>query len=94
MLTEGGSSAAEQRQQVLDAVGDLDGVGAGLALDGENDGAAVAFVRVEPGRGLIVFHAVDDVAEFFQPHRRAAAVGDHHGPVLRRAQSTVRWPAG
>ena len=39
MLTDGGSSWAEQRQQVLDVVGHLDGVGAGLALDAQDDGA-------------------------------------------------------
>ena len=74
----------EDGQQVLDAVGDFDGVGAGLALDGQNDGAAVAAVRVIPGRRLIVFHAVDDGPQFLQAHRRAAAVRHHHRPVSRR----------
>ena len=81
MLTEGGSSVAEDRQQVLDAVGDFDGVGAGLALNRENDRAAAALVRVEPRRRLVVFHAVDDVAQFFQAHRRAAAVRHHDRPI-------------
>ncbi len=73
-------------QQILHAVGDRDGVGAGLALDGENDGAAVELVLVEPGGGLIVLHAVDDGAEFIQPHGRAVAIGHHHGPVLLGAE--------
>ena len=35
----GGQLGAELRQQRLDRVGDRDGVGARLALDGEHDGA-------------------------------------------------------
>ena len=51
---------AELRQQRLDGVGDRDGVGAGLALDAERDGALLAVVRVEPRRGPLVLDAVDD----------------------------------
>ncbi len=40
-MTEGGSSDLEAGQQVLDGVGDGDGVGAGLALNSEDDGALV-----------------------------------------------------
>ena len=43
----------------------------------------VAVVGVEPGRGLVVLDAVDDVAELLQAHRRAVAVGDDQRPVLR-----------
>ena len=78
------------REQVLDAVGNGDGVGAGLALDGEDDGAAVELVFVEPGGGLVVFHAVDDGAEFIQPHRRAVAVGDDH--AAGTASAVSNWP--
>src|SRR6185369_1286308 len=50
---------AEEREQIFHAVGYGDGVGAGLALYGQDDGAAIEFVFVEPGGGLIVFHAVE-----------------------------------
>ena len=93
MWTDGGSSPLEQRQQLLDVVGHLDGVGAGLALDAENDGALLVVVRVEPGRGLVVLHAVDDVAQILQAHRRAVAIGHHQRSILRRRSSTDRWPA-
>ena len=82
---------AEGGQQALDAVGDLNGVGAGLALDGQDDGAAAVLVLVVPGGGLIVFDAVDYLAEFLQAHGRALAVGHHHRPVLRRGH---QLPAG
>src|SRR5215469_57061 len=72
----------EEGQKPLHADGNLYGVGAGLALDGENDGAAVALVGVEPGGGLIVLDAVQHVAEFFDADRGAAAVGDDDGLVL------------
>jgi len=73
----------EDRQQTLDAVGDGDGVGAGLALNGQDDGAVAVVVVVEPRGRLVVFHAVDDVAQLLQAHRGAAAIGHHHRPVLR-----------
>ena len=44
MLTEAGICVAEVRQQLLDGVHHLHRVRAGLALDGEHDGARV----VEP----------------------------------------------
>ena len=46
MFTDGGNLGAEGRQQVLDCVGDRDGVGSGLALDAEDDGALRAVVLV------------------------------------------------
>ena len=57
---------AELGQQALDIVHHLHGIGAGLPLDRQDDGALV----VVPGDDLVVIDAVDDVAEFFQPHRR------------------------
>ncbi len=49
-----------------------DGVGAGLALDVENDGG-----RLVHPRGLArVFHAVDDIGDISDEDRRAVAVGD------------------
>ncbi len=68
---------AERRQQLFDVVHHFDGIGAGLALDGENDGALV----VVPGGHLVVIYAVDDVAEFFQADRGAVAPGDDDGAV-------------
>src|ERR1017187_458967 len=73
---------AEDREQVFHAVSDFDGVGSGLALDGENDGAARELALVEPGGGLIVLDAVDDGAEFVEAHGRAVAVCDDDGFVL------------
>ncbi len=71
----------ENRQKLLDAVGDLDRVGSGLALDGENDGSLAAAGVVEPRRRFIVFHAVDDVAQLVEVNRRRLAVGDDKGTV-------------
>ena len=94
MLTDGGSSALKSGRRFFDAVGDRDGVGAGLALDGQDDGARAVLMRVEPGGGLIVFDAIDDLAELFKAHGRAIAIGDHDGPVHGRRRATGRWPGG
>ena len=51
----------------------------------EHDRALTVLTRVEPGGGLVVLDAVDDLAQLFQPHRRAVAVGDDHGPECGRA---------
>src|ERR1017187_9242424 len=82
---------AEDGEQIFHAVGDFDGVGSGLALDGENDGAAGELAFVEPGGGLIVLHAVDDGAQFVEAHGRAVAVSDDDGFVL---VSGEQLPAG
>ena len=72
---------AELRAGALEhAVHHLDGVGAGLPLDGQHDRALV----VEPAGDLVVLHAVDDAAELLQAHRRAVAIGDDHRAVGRR----------
>jgi hypothetical protein len=76
----------EERQQVLDSVGHFHGVGPRLPPDGQDNRAAAAVMGVVPRRRLIVFHAVDDVAQFLQPHRRAAPVGHHDGLVFRGRQ--------
>src|ERR1035438_3228877 len=73
---------AENGEQIFHAVGDFHRVGSGLALDGENDGAAGELALVEPGGGLIVLHAVDDGAEFVEARGRAVAVSDDDGFVL------------
>ena len=46
---DAGWQFTELRHQVLHGVGDGDGVGAGLPLDAERDGALLAFGRIEPG---------------------------------------------
>ncbi len=75
----------ERGQQAFHGVGHRDRVGPGLALDAENDRALGSVLGVEPGRGLVVLDAVDHVAKLVQSHRRAIAVRDNQGPVLRRA---------
>ena len=55
--TADGSDALQLRQQLLDAVDHLDDVGAGLALDVDDDGRPV----VHPGRLPDVLGAVDHV---------------------------------
>src|SRR5207245_10292361 len=66
----------EGRQQFFDGVYDLDGIGAGLPIDREDDAALI----LEPRGELVVFHAVDDTAELAQADRCAVAVGDDDGP--------------
>jgi hypothetical protein len=68
------------RHQVLDRVRDGDGVGPGLALDAERDGALLALRRVVPRSRMRVFGAVDYVAELAQPDGRSVPVRDHHVP--------------
>ena len=72
-----GKRVDQLRQEFLDAVDHLDGVGAGLALDVQDDRRSV----VDPGGELGVLHAVDDLCHVGEHDRRAVAVGDDHGPV-------------
>ena len=74
----GGHLLLKRGQQVADTVHHIHGVGAGLALHHQGDGAAI----VEPAGHLVVFDAVDDAAELFQADRRAIAVGDDQRAVL------------
>src|SRR6185436_6809401 len=74
--------SAKRRQQALDRIDDLDGIRARLALDGEHDAAFV----VEPGGELVVFHTVDDAADFREAHGRAIPIGDHDRAKRRRIQ--------
>ena len=78
---------AEGRQQRADVVHDLDGVGAGLALDGQDHRALVAVPRGD----LVGLDAVDDAAQLLQPHRRAVAIRDDDGPV---GLGVVELPGG
>ncbi len=75
-----GSDARELGKERLDAIGDLDDVGARLALDVENDGALI----VRPRRELGVLDAVGDLGHVTageaalplpRPRRWAGTVG-------------------
>ena len=68
--TDAGSAALQLRQQLLDAVDDLDHVGAGLALDVDDDRRRL----VRPGREPHVLGVVDHVGDVGQADRRAVAL--------------------
>ena len=67
----------EDRKEFLDAVHHFNGVRARLALDCQNNGAFI----IIPVRHLVVFHAVDDPAQFFKTDRRAVAVGHNQRAI-------------
>ena len=78
---------ANQRQQLLDAVGDFNRVGARLALHSQNDGplaVGLRVLRIKPRRRLVVLDAVLDAAQLLQAHRTSIAVSDDQRPVRRR----------
>ena len=64
-------------QQLIDGVHHLDGVGARLALDGQDNGPG----GLVPGSDLVVGDAVDHPADLRQAHGLAAPVGHNEGPV-------------
>ena len=73
------------RQQRLDAVDDLDDVGAGLALDVEDDRRRRRSSR-RPGA---TFSAPSiDVGDVGEADRRAVAVGDDRAAGTRRSDSS------
>ena len=76
--TAAGSVDDDARQQRLDAVDHLDDVGAGLALDIEDDRRR----RVRPGAELDVLGAVGDVGDVATAAPVAVAVGDDGVGVL------------
>ncbi len=61
------------RQQRLDAIHHADDVGAGLALNVENDRRHA----VHPGGELVVLGAVDRLRDVAEPHRGSVPVCDH-----------------
>ena len=81
---------ARRDQGVTHQIDDLDGVGVGLALDRQHDGARV----VEPGGDFFVLDAVDDAGHFVELDRRAIAVGHDHvavgGGTLHRTGGNQR----
>ncbi len=87
-LAEAGIWLLKLGSRALTALETCDGIGAGLALDGQQDAAVV----VEPGGHLVVLDAVEDAAQVLQAHRRAVAVGDDDGPELRGVVELAAWP--
>ena len=70
-------------------VDDLDGVGVGLALDRQHDGAGI----VEPARDLVVLDAVDHARDLVELDRRAVAIGNDDVAVVARHARSRRWRA-
>jgi hypothetical protein len=82
----GRERSGELRQLALDTVDDLDHIGAGLALNVDDDRRHV----VDPGGEAHVLRVLGDLGHIGQEYRRAVAVGDHHRAVLLgRAQLIV-----
>ncbi len=75
------------RQDLLDRIDHADCVGAGLALDGEHDGA----LAIVPARHLVIGDAVDGAPDILDAHRRAVAEG-HDLPLELR--SILHLPGG
>ena len=76
-LHRGGDLVPDSGEQLIDGVHHLDGVGARLSLNGQDDGPG-SFV---PGGDLVVGDAVDHPAQLRQAHGLAAPVGHDEGPV-------------
>ena len=68
----------ELRQQMLDAVDDIYGVGTGLPLHIHDHRGR----DVHPGRFLRVFHAVDDMSDIGDAHRCPVSIRDDHRLVV------------
>ena len=81
-----GRLAVSCRQQRVDAIDDVDDVGAGLPLDVHQHGGLIVGPRAEAR----VLGAVDDLGDVGEPQRRAAAVGDDQVAIrLDRSQLIV-----
>src|SRR5581483_6332593 len=81
----GRQGGAELGQALLDAVNNLNNVGAGLALDVEDDRRGL----VHPCRLFGVLGAVDDGGDVFKHDRRALAIGDDDAFVIRAGGELV-----
>ena len=79
---------ARLRQQRLDALDDLDDVGARLAADDQQRHRALA---VGPAGDPVVLDVVDHPRHVAQPHGRAVLVGDDQIAVARRRRRADRW---
>ena len=85
--TDAGKRRFQLRHQFRDALDDVDGVGARLALDIHNHRRSL----VHPRRLLGVLNPVDNVRNILQQHRRAIPVGDDNVPDSLRWSPTDRW---
>src|ERR1700681_2208533 len=71
-LDGGRNRGLEHRQHRLDPTHSLNNVGAGLALDRQND----CPLLVEPGGNQLVLSGADGVADIAEVDRRSVAIGD------------------
>ena len=78
---------AELRQQAFDVVHHFHGIGAGLPLNRENDGAFI----VVPGDDFVVLDAIDDIAELLQADGGPVAPGNDDRTVRGGVASASRW---
>ena len=81
----GGQRALELRQKSFYAVDHGDDIGAGLALNIDDDRRRL----VRPGSELVVLDAVDHRGDIGEPHRRAVTVGDNRRSVLIARQQLI-----
>ena len=84
-LDAGRQRGLQLRQLGLDQVDGLDHVGAGLALNGQDDRR----LFVDESADLIVLGRFDDVADVADTHRRAVAVGDDQVLVGVRLEQLI-----
>ena len=84
-LDSGGEAGLQLGQEFLDAVDDGDDVGAGLALDVDDDRG----LAVHPGGLLGVFGGVDDGGYIGGADCGAVAIGDYHGLVIAAGNKLV-----
>ncbi len=73
-------------QQLLDAVHDVDDIGARLPLDVDDHRRNL----VHPGRLLDVLHIVDHVGDIGQMHRRSVAIGDDQRLIFFARKQLIR----
>ena len=84
-LDAGGQAGLQLRQQLLDAVDDGDDVGAGLALNVDDDGG----LAIHP-RGLLgVFRGIDDGGHVGGADGSAVAIGNDDGLVVGAGEQLV-----
>ena len=84
-FTADGMLLRQLRQEVVDAVDDLDDVGARLALDVHDHRRRL----VHPRRLAHVLGVVGHVGDVGEPHRRAVALGDDERPVVGAGQELI-----
>ena len=84
-IHRGGQRALELGQERLYAVDHGDDVGAGLALNVDDDRRRL----IGPGSELVVLYTVDHCRDIGEPHRRAVTVGDDRRSVLTARQQLI-----